>query len=83
MSLRPRGRRNRPKRQRVADNNADLVAAIDRLAAATLTAALVQPDFSAQKVQDTYKHVLDSVIHEGRDLAAKVAAVQAMIGQKS
>ena len=47
-----------------------LVAAIDRLAAATLAAALVRSDFPAQKVHDTSKYVLDSVIHEDRDMKA-------------
>lgn len=45
-----------------------LIAAIDRLAAATLAAALVEPDWPSKKVDDTYLGVLNGTIHEGRDL---------------
>jgi hypothetical protein len=53
-----------------------LIAAIDRLAAATLTAALIDPGFTAQKVEDTFHGVLDNTIHEGRTLKGMLDALK-------
>ena len=48
------------------DAVAQIVAAIDRLAAATLAAALVSPSDTSEKVSNTYQGVLAGVIHEDR-----------------
>jgi hypothetical protein len=47
-----------------------LIAALDRLSAATLAAALIDPTFPAQKVNDTFHGVLEHTIHDDRKLKA-------------
>ena len=65
------------------DGAAQVVAAIDRLAAATLAAALVSPGDTSEKVSNTYQGVLAGVIREDRDLEAKFKQLEEIMAKRT